>query len=135
MGRRMKRLLAVICAIAINSSPCKADDEDVMLAIDALTTLGFSTVCLHRLQNRPMDTGEFFKSTLNVLNQKFRRVYGVTLTAISTDLMHNRPENYILSADSVISGIKSQDNFKSTCLNSANKLKSVLTTLSLKGKH
>ena len=106
-----------------------------MLAIDALTTLGFSTVCLHRLQNRPMDTGEFFKSTLNVLNQKFRRVYGVTLTAISTDLMHNRPENYILSADSVISGIKSQDNFKSTCLNSANKLKSVLTTLSLKGKH
>lgn len=127
----MKHIFYLLFVAMIVVSPCKADEGDFMLAEDSLTSLGYTTACLNHLPKKPMDTVKFFSAALGELDRKFLGAFGVTLTAISQEVMHTRPWEYVIIAEEKLISLPTQERAK-LCLRAKDKLESVVAGLTRK---
>ena len=124
----------VMATLSLPVVPTLANDDDTMLAIDALVSSGFQARCALHYGVGSKRATQAWVQNMRVFDKEFLRVYGVTLLDISKNAMHAQPHQYIASAAAVMAN-KSQSDIDLMCSKSAQGQREVLTKLKLKGNH
>jgi hypothetical protein len=124
----------VVAALSLPAAPTLANDDDTMLAIDALVANGFQAKCALHYGVGSKRATETWVQNMRVFDREFLRVYGATLLDISKNVMHVEPHTYIEAAAKVMEN-KSQPDIDLMCSKSAQGQREVLTKLKLKGNH